>query len=53
MLKTSYQARSMLDSGQSALGFGAYLGLLFKTSHFSTNVQYLGGGEDHQHQTTQ
>ena len=51
LLSTSYQARSMLDSGQSALGFGAYLGLLFKTSHFSTNVQYYSGAEDQQ--TTQ
>ena len=33
--KTSYQTRSMLDNGQTAFGFGAYLGLLFRAKHFA------------------
>ena len=33
--KTSYQTRSMLDNGQTAFGFGAYLGLLFRAKYFA------------------
>ena len=33
--KMSYQTRSMLDNGQTAFGFGAYLRLLFRAKHFA------------------
>ena len=36
--KTSYQTRSMLDVGQTAFGFGAYLGLFFKAKYLA-NIQ--------------
>ena len=33
--KISYETRGMLDNGQTAFGFGAYLGLLFRAKHFA------------------